>query len=154
LERFDLASEPTCRSAEAYLDTAYQIINQQHELLADWCRLHDEARKDWAAVLKTPEFEHWFKFGVFPGQDIEWPNTTIVHQLVAAEHEHHDDGWTNLDEAIASIRKKWPELTPAKYGCKNWRRVLDQSGLFDVQKRKNLETGVGQTWYRSKAGVQ
>lgn len=154
LERFDLAAVPTCHSAEAYLDSAYRIINEQYEVLVDWCRLHDEARKNLAAVMETPEFECWFKFGVFPGQNIEWSNTTIVHQLVAAENNHHEDGWTNLDKAIATIRKKWPELTPGKYGCASWRQVVHESRLFDIQKRADLETGVGQTWYRSKSGAR
>ncbi|WP_457670330.1 OST-HTH/LOTUS domain-containing protein [Thiolapillus sp.] len=88
-------------------------------------------------------------YGIFPGQEIDWPNTPIVQHLFAAEHDYHEDGWTSLAIAIEFIRTKRPDLTPKKYHCGSWRHILHESKLFEIRKCRN-DTAPTQVWYRSK----
>ncbi|MCG7872652.1 MAG: OST-HTH/LOTUS domain-containing protein [Candidatus Thiodiazotropha lotti] len=150
IERFDLSNEPGCQSAEAYLDDAYQTIDQQFRALRAWAESMDHAGKALVELMGTPEYKHWFMFGVFPGQEIDWQSTTIVQQLCFAERDCDEDGWTELAKATEDIRARWPEVTPKKYGCSSWRHVIHESGLFEIKKRIQGDTKAVQVWYRSK----
>lgn len=150
IERFDLSNEPGCQSAEAYIDDAYQMIDQQFRALRAWAESMDHAGKALVELMGTPEYKHWFMFGVFPGQEIDWQSTTIVQQLCFAERDRDEDGWTELAKATEGIRARWPEVTPKKYGCSSWRHVIHESGLFEIKKRIQGDTKAVQVWYRSK----
>lgn len=150
IERFDLSNELGCQSAEAYLDEAYQTIDQQFRALRVWAESMDHAGKALVELMGTSEYRHWFMFGVFPGHEIDWPSTTIVQQLRFAEHDCNKEGWTELAKAMEGIRARWPEVTPKKYGCSSWRHVIHESGLFKIKKRIQGDTKAVQIWYRSK----
>ena len=154
IERFDLSNEPGCQSAEAYLNNAYQTIDQQFRTLRAWTESMDRARKTMAGLMGTPEYHHWFMYGFFPGQEIDWPSTTIVEQLRFAERECDKSGWTDLAKAMEDIRGRRPDVTPKKYDCSSWRHVIHESRLFEIQKRTHKGTGTVQVWYRSKAATE
>lgn len=150
IDRFDLSNEPGCQSAEAYLDDAFQTIDQQYRALRAWAESMDNAGKALVELLGTPEYRHWFMFGVFPGHEIDWPSTTIVQQLRFAEHDCDEEGWTDLAKATEDIRTRWPEVTPKQYGCSSWRHVIHESGLFEIQKRIQGDNKSVKVWYRSR----
>ena len=150
IERFDLSNEPSCQSAEAYLDDAYQRIDQQFRALRAWAQSMDQVRKGLVEFMGTPEYRHWFVFGVFPGHEIHWPSTTIVEHLRFAEHDCDAKGWTDLAKATEGIRARQPEVIPKQYGCSSWRHVMHESGLFEIQKRMQGDNKAVKVWYRSK----
>jgi len=155
IERFDLSNEPGCQSAEAYLDDAFQTVDQQFRTLRAWAEAMDQVRKAMVELMGTPEYHHWFMYGFFPGQEIDWLSTTIVEQLRFAERECDESGWTDLSKAMEDIRGRRPDVTPKKYDCSSWRHVIHESGLFDIQKRiQSTTNGAVQVWYRSKAAAK
>ncbi len=151
LERFDLQDDLGCHSAEIYLDEVYLTINERFSELRSWAESMINVRKAAAEHMATPEFHDFFVYGVIQGQEVDWPNTPIIHQLLTVERNYHEDGWANLAKAIEIVRATWTDLTPKKYNCSSWRHVLHESGLFKTEKRINTDTGVNQVWYRSKS---
>jgi hypothetical protein len=150
LDRFDLWDGSDCQSAQKYLDDASQIIGTRLDELQGWAKSMQEIRKDFAKIVNTTEFKNWFTYGILPDGEIDWSSADIVHQLLHEEREHSVDGWTDLSNAMQNIREGRPDITPAIYGCRSWRQVLHESRLFDIQKRKDADSGAGETWYRSR----
>jgi len=148
LERYNLWDESGCQDANTYLDEAYQTIDTHFRVLHGWASSLDQVNSTAVQFFESEAFQHYISYGVFPGADIDWPNTTIVQQLLAAESDHQVDGWTFLSNAIEIIRTRKPGLSPKKYGCGSWRHILHESRMFKIQKRKT-DTNALEVWYRS-----
>ena len=99
----------------------------QHDLWSvDGCR---DARDDLLAVANW----HW---------------AGIVSALNEAAAELAIEGWTLVNWAELWIAEKYPEQVPAKYGCKSWMHVLQESRLFEQMHVRLGDERVD--WYRAK----
>ena len=150
LERFDLSQESGCRGADAHLDACFGQIGSHLQDITAWAASQEQARAMTVSFIQSQQFEDAFAHGIGPDGAVHWPISTIVECLRDAEQACAVDGWTLLDSAITFIRGTHADHTPAKYGCKNWRQVLNKSGQFEIRTDTDQLNGKGQTWYRSQ----
>ncbi|MBX9754177.1 MAG: OST-HTH/LOTUS domain-containing protein [Pseudomonadaceae bacterium] len=153
MQQFELFSTAGCHAAELYLDETYQQIDQHDRELRAWTKGMEHGLEHSHAFMQSTTWRDVLLYGLVPGQPVDWPGTTIVQQLTLAESTCHEAGWTSLAAAIGFIHRDWPELNPKKYGCRSWRHVIHQSGLFEIQKRKPADSERTQVWYRSKPAL-
>jgi hypothetical protein len=126
---------------------------------------------------QSPQFEQLYKFtrayvssyaewiNLIDPSDTNWPNTKIVKLLQFAEMRIEPvDVWimqpeseapkpgkaTMLSRAEKFIRSQDGEITPKLYGLKNWKEVLDVSGVFNVWESRGPNSPSGVMFYRSK----
>lgn len=151
LEHFDLSTESGCSSAICHLDELLVPIEKRFAELNEWVEGFRKTRRALADLVATQEFKNWFMYGATPGGEVDWPNSRVVDELCLVERQFQEDGWTRLSRAIGFLRTRWPELSPKIYGCSSWRHVIHESKLFEIQKRVDPETGIGQVWFRSKS---
>ena len=147
MERFNLWDAPGRRAANRSLDDAYRTIDSHFQMLLRWARSMDQARRKVIADIASGNAGGHRVAGTRPETD--WPNTPIVRQLLAAERDCNEGGWTRLSRAREYIHERRPDLTPMRYGCKSWRQVLQESRLFVIEKRETGNPEVKQVWYRS-----
>ena len=150
LARFDLRNESGWQDADRYLNEADRLIEEQLSALRSLAKSFESSRDVLVDILNSEFFAHWITHGQFPPQAIDWPYTSIVSNLVAAELEYQEGGWTELSKAIEFIRSENPEVTPRRYGCSSWRQVIHESRLFDIEKRMDADSGQKRIWYRRK----
>ena len=154
LERFDLQTPDSCSAAESYLDEAYAVFKNHLDQLKGWHettrQLFDEQRK----AIASPEFERWLVHGIHPDGSIVWPYSSIVRSLLRTWKDLNQDGWIMLDDAIATIKSREPDLSPSLFGCKSWRQLLKRSQQFEIRLDNNSNTGRGQCWFRPKKEEQ
>lgn len=145
-EKFPLDSIVSCQSAVIYLDELNSKVRNFLEKLKSW----DEFRVEATRYALSPEIVHSVIYGYQPNIDTNWETTPVIYELKEAEKIHTEDGWTNLDLAIAHMKREAADLTPKAYGCASWRKLIKKSGLFEHRSSKSTESGRGQFWYQSK----
>jgi hypothetical protein len=145
---FDLFGIPGCVAAVQYLDDAYQTISLHGKAIADFLKGMAEVRQQVGEYLGSSEAENLIDYGIPPDGKTSWIDTPIVHALNAALVIQGQDGWTSLADAVATIRTKDKKLTPKRYGMRSWRHLLNETKLFEVQKR--VDAGEVRVWYRSR----
>ena len=151
IERFDVTTIDGCLVADNYLQGCYESIDGHFLTLRALVEGMNRARKATAEFLQSPEYLNFLVNGVVPdGKGVDWSSSRIVQLLKGAEEGSAVEGWTLLNAAIASIRAKEPEQTPKKYGCRNWRQVLQQSQMFEIRNDKSAGENGTLVWYRSK----
>lgn len=150
IEKYDIASPTGCTDASDFLETSYQRIDAQMHQLLSWCESFLKTGNTMASFFATPIFKDILVNGIRPDGKVDWPFAGIVRCLRDAEKMRGADAWTRLDDAISLIRREHPEQNPSKYGCKNWRHVLRESGQFDSARRLESDQS-RRTWYRSVA---
>lgn len=146
VERHDLASTEGCRIAEETLVTATCRIKQHFDDLRTWAEDLEQARLTAAAFMQSAMFRDFLVTGKVP-----WPTTSIVHALREAASELAVGGWAPVSAAGDLISVRYPEELPLRYGCRSWRQVLHESGLFELLYRR--ADGKRTAWYREKPRV-
>ena len=150
LEKHDIWTESGCLAADTYLDDGFNKVLQHFEELKNWVKHLKDFYADTASFLASQEFNDWLFHGIMPGgAGVDWPSSTIVKLLRAAENALDKDGWTSLQNAINYIRLQDPEHNPKRYGCSNWRQVLRESEQFEFHKKQSVPGAPTETWYRS-----
>lgn len=145
-EKFSLNSIENCQSAVIYLDDLNSKAINLLEKLKAW----DERRIEIIRYALSPENVRSVIYGYHPSTDTNWETSPVIYELKEAEKNHTEDGWTNLDLAIAHMKREAADLTPKAYGCASWRKLIKKSGLFEHRSSKSTESGRGQFWYQSK----
>lgn len=154
LAKFNLQTIDSCSAAESYLDEACAVFKNHLDQLKSWHettrQLFDEQRK----AIASPEFERWLVHGIHPDGSVDWERSSIVRSLIKAWADPNQDGWIKLDDAIAAIKSREPDLSPSLFGCKSWRQLLKRSQQFEIRLDNNSNTGRGQCWFRPKKEEQ
>lgn len=141
LEWHDLGSIPGCRSAEASLTGTSSRIKQHFDDLRQWAEDLERTRLHAAEALKSDAFRDFVVDGTIP-----WPVTEIVSALQEAAVELAVDGWAPVAKAGEWVAARYPGELPVNYGCRTWRQVLHQSGVFELRYVQTEGQRVG--WYR------
>jgi hypothetical protein len=143
LEEHDLLSEPGCHSACQALVVALDHVNRAYSDLRGFALKLDTTRKAMTEMLTTSEVREWIASG-----RPHWPATAIVQALRNASTALASCGWTSVDAATEWITARYPDECPKGYGCRTWRHVIHDSGLFELQLRK--ADGRRHAWYRPR----
>jgi len=152
IERFDHGTESGCQAAVEYLNECYVSIDGHYQKLLQWSASMEKSRPLHASILESPQFQDMFLHGICPNGEVLWAMSTIVELLRDAEQACGSQaGWTSLDDAKLWIHTRHPDQTPEKYHCHSWQQVLHDSGLFLIERRKDVEGPARRRWYRSKS---
>lgn len=146
LDQHDLKSLEGCQKAIERLAADSCTIDQRLGELREWAQDLSQARRYAAEILASGDMR---KFIV--GGAIHWPSTTIIAALRQAASKLAIDGWTHVETASDWITSQDPGERPDAYGCRSWRQVLHQSGVFELQYRR--AQGRRSAWYRARAGA-
>lgn len=141
LEEHDLRSEAGCHGARQALVVALDRVTRAYNDLSRLALENAAARKAMAELLATPAIRDWIVSGQPP-----WPHTTIVQALHNASTALAACDWTSVDAAAQWIAAHYPDESPKDYGCRTWRQVIHESGLFELQRRE--ADGCRHAWYR------
>ena len=141
LEEHDLRCEAGCYGARQTLEVALDRVTRAYDDLSGIARENAAARKAMAELLATPEMRDWIVSGQPP-----WPHTTIVQALHNASTALAACDWTSVAAAAEWIAAHYPDESPKDYGCRTWRQVIHDSGLFELQRRE--ADGRSHAWYR------
>lgn len=154
VQQHDIWTEAGCLSADAHLDRCFEQIDQRYQELRGWVQSMNEAREITATFMASREFEDMFVHGILPsGAGVIWPSATVVELLRNAEAKVACNGWTLLSDAIKIIQTEHPDHTPKRYGCRNWRQLLRESGLFSVRKEVTDDGQRTQIWFQSRPAM-
>ncbi|WP_232520757.1 OST-HTH/LOTUS domain-containing protein [Rhodobacter sp. CZR27] len=140
LEEHDLRTEDGCLLARQALTAAINRVARAHADLQTCAADMEQARSTMAEYLASPEFHDWIVH-----ERVPWPVTTIAQALVDAASELAPGGWTSVETALSWFLTRDPGERPDDYGCRSWRQVIHESGLFDLQVRK--VDGRPRAWY-------
>ena len=143
IERHDLKTAEGCRFAEGALIAAHRRIEGHFDDLRQWAQDLIQTRQQVADFLGSDMVRAILVSGKVP-----WPLTSIVAALREAATELAVDGWAPVLEASALVLSRYPDELPSNYGCRSWRQVLQESGVFELRYRK-MEVH-GTAWYRQK----
>ena len=141
LEEHDLRSEAGCHGAREALVVALDRVTRAYNDLSGLALENAAAGKAMAELLATQVMRDWIVSGQPP-----WPHTTIVQALHNASTALAACGWTSVDAAAEWIAARYPDESPKDYGCRTWRQVIHDSGLFELQRRE--ADGRRHAWYR------
>jgi hypothetical protein len=137
VERFDIEGESGCADAVKFLTESCERIGRDVELLEEMAKSALETRRTTAAFLQTGVVQDFIVDGVAPDGVVDWPRAGIVaglrEALMVGKGSCDENGWFPLGAAIAFLEMHHPEQTPAKYGCRSWRQVLDVSKAFELK---------------------
>lgn len=128
LEMHDLGALDGCSKAEAALIEASGRIKLHFDDLSQWAGDLDRTNLQVAEVIQSDAFRDLVVDGNIP-----WPKTEIVSALRKAAAELALDGWAPVTEAGEWVAARYPGELPANYGCRTWRQVLHQSGIFELR---------------------
>jgi hypothetical protein len=143
IDRFDLWSLDGCRQAQTFLAESYETVAGHHLELIEWAKSMNATR----AQLHSAALD--FIDGVGADGVIAWPQNGITDSLLLAEEAIARDGWTSLSEAIKWCSEHHPAQNLRRYRCASWREVIHKSGLFEIQKTSDSESGITRIFYRS-----
>lgn len=143
VEQHDLQSLEGCRLAGKALDEAAWRIERHFDTLSTWANDLAEIGRLTAEVLGSDLVRSLVATGRVP-----WPETAIVGALRQAAAEIAIDGWTPVLAAAALISERHPDQLPSNYGCRSWRQVVHESGIFELRYR--VTDGRRAPWYRDK----
>ena len=128
LEMHDLGTLDGCSEAEAALIEASGRIRLHFDDLSQWADDIDRISFQVAEVIQSDAVRDLVVDGNIP-----WPSTEIVSALREAAAELALDGWVPVTEASEWVAARYPGELPENYGCRTWRQVLHQSGIFELR---------------------
>lgn len=144
IERFDVRSLPGCNQAQAFLEESLESIANHYFNLLEWAKSFDNIRELLNSALQD------FLDGIDQNGSVSWPVNGLTDSLVYAEEALSHGGWTSLSVAIRWCSMMYPSQTLRRYGCASWREVIHKSGLFEIRKSVDPESGNLRVDYRSK----
>ncbi|AVS68954.1 hypothetical protein C8245_23455 [Paracidovorax avenae] len=150
IERFDLWQADGCAAASIYLQDCYARIDGHYEELRAWAAHMETSRQYAASVMQSPEFQNLLFNGVAPDGTVDWNTARCIWLLRDAELRHAVEGWAPLAVVVSWLAQHHADQTPARYGCRRWVQVLNESGQFDL--RYLMEGGRRVPWFRSRTG--
>lgn len=149
IEMFDISTADGCLAARHHLEDCHRQIDVHLDRLRQMAQAMDNARALMASMMQSEAFADLVDNGIAPDGTIDWPHAGIVACLREAATARDAEGWCRLNEAIAFVEARYPEQTPAKYACRTWPHVLNESRAFDIAYRCG-EGGPRTAWYRER----
>ena len=148
IDQHDIWSIEGCNAARDDLLQTYDLINRHYDEVFCWAENIDRAKHFSAQALRSPVVLDLMIDGIAPNGSVDWPAAGIVRVLREAAAELAIEEWTLVNWAELWIAEKYPEQLPAKYGCKSWMHVLQESRLFEQMHVRLGDERVD--WYRAK----
>ena len=152
IEQYDLWQADGCVAAREHLLTCYAQIDGHYEQLRSWAEHMEQARQLAVSFMQSSVYKDLVVNGVAPDGMVDWAAAGCVSALREAVRALAIDGWASVDAAADWISARYPDQTPEKYGCRNWRQVIHESRRFDLRYRG--EDGQKQAWYQERSKVQ
>ena len=143
IERHDLKTANGCRAAEGALIAAHCRIERHWDDLKQWAQDLIQTRQQFVDLLGSEMVR-----GILVSGKVPLSLTPIVAALREAAAELAVDGWAPVVEASALVLSRYPDELPANYGCRSWRQVLHESGVFELRYRETK--GRRSAWYRER----
>ena len=128
LEEHDLHTEHGCLVAGQALTSLIERVTRAEEGLGAWAIDMERAATLLIEKLDAPEIRDWIAGGKIP-----WSITTIVQALQDAATEMAQGGWASVESAATLVLSRLPDERPENYGCRSWRQVIHESGLFTLR---------------------
>lgn len=150
IDEHHLGDADGCREARKALVAADSQIGEYFENLREWCRHLEQTRQHAARFVNSREFRDLIVNGIFPDGTVDWASAGIVDALREAAGELSVQGWTTVNQAAHWIAERHPEQRPEKYGCRSWRQVIHESGVFELLYREIA--GKRTAFYRPMGG--
>jgi hypothetical protein len=147
IERFAIWTNEGCNAALEHLLGCYARIDRHYGELREWAEQMDKAREIAASFAQTPAFFDMMVNGIAPDSTIHWQGAGIVRALRDAVTQNSTDGWLRLETARAWMALHHPDQTPERYTCKSWPQVLNDSGAFNLEYRR--DGGRKVAWFRA-----
>lgn len=142
LEQFNIWTFDGCAAAAAHLDQSYDRIDRHMLELVAWATAMDEASRYHAGFMQSNAFMDFLLSKDDPAiLPLNGESPIVVH-LKQAEQALAISGWAWLNDAIAYIAKSTKDEVPSRYQCKNWRQILQRSGVFEL-KRESMPGRLG-----------
>ena len=148
IDQHDLWSLDGCRGAQAALVATYGRIDQHFEQLRGWAEQLEQSRRGMMEFLQSDVGREFVVNGISPDGTVAWPAAGIVYALREAAGVLAVDGWASVAKAGKRIAELQPEQLPAKYGCRSWQQVVQESRVFEL--RYFEIDGEKSAWYREK----
>lgn len=148
LDQHDLQSLDGCRRAQDALECAYGRIDQHYNRLREWADDLEQCRRLAAEFVQSDQFRDLAVNGMASDDGVDRPDPGIVSALREAALELAVDGWVAVAAASKWIAVRYPEQVPAKYGCRTWPQVVQESRVFEI--RKLEMSGRRSACYREK----
>jgi hypothetical protein len=148
IDQHDLWNSGGCNAAKESLTMAYSRIDQHFARLRSWAESMDQINRIAADFVKSDTFSDLLFNGIAPDGSVDWPAAGVVRALRKAADELAVNEWTLVAAAEKWVAQRYPDQLPAKYGCKSWRQVMNESRLFEIQYREM--NGPSAAWYRPK----
>lgn len=143
LEQHNLRTADGCITAQKALTQALDHVGRAYGELRSWARDLEQTKKAFVALLASPEIRDAFVHDRVP-----WRISTIALALKQAAMELAGGDWLMVATATDWVAKHYPEEKPAEYGCRSWRQVIHETGMFDLEVRK--ADGRTQAWFRPR----
>lgn len=137
IEDHDLLTEDGCKSAEADLHSAFNVIDRHCLQIREWLTHLDEARRLALEHLQSDAVIDYAQFGIRPDGSVDWEAAPIVKKLREAFDQLQIGGWATVDSAGCWIQARDQELTPERYLCRSWRHLIHDCQRFDLQYRES-----------------
>lgn len=147
IEQFDISDEAGCLAGTLHLQTCFTRIDDHLSQLSNWAKTRDEVRRHAHSFFASKEFEELLAHATT--EDAPPTALPIFEWLRRAEVARNVAGWTQLDDAVVHIVRAHGAQTPALYGSRTWRELLEKSGQFETRRVKGSSTERGRTWFRS-----
>jgi len=148
IDRFDLGTNEGCAAALLHLETCYEIILKRYADLRVYADQMVAMAKEVVAYFRTDTFRTFMVDGIAPDGSFAWAHCGAVRALREAWRTLSQDSWAPLTDVVAWVEARYPEQTPAKYGCRSWPQLVTESGQFDLRYRTGDGGRVG--WLRER----
>lgn len=143
LEDHELVTPDGRHKAQESLLRAQDRVGRAFEQLRSWAAALNDSKTALGELLSSPDIAK-----LLAGERIPWAMSEVVKALSQAAAELSVDGWTEVNAAIDWIGTHFSNASPGAYGCRTWRQVIHESGLFELKSR-NVQAGRRQ-FYRPR----
>lgn len=152
IDLYDVWTDDGCLAASAFLVQCYDNIDGHYEELLGWAKSMLDAREHSAAFMQSKEFLDLWVDGIAPDGVVDWPNAGCVRALrEALKHVSQFDDWARVLDAVAWVESHHRDQSPARYGCRSWQQLLNDSKQFDLEYRVDDGCEERKTaWFRER----
>lgn len=137
IEQHDLNTREGCLEATNALNAAYEQTSTCLRQLQEFAEDTAKARKMLSEFLQTQEFRDWLVKKTAPDKRGNLRASNKGDLLRAAFLALAVDGWASMEEMQAWMACRFPEHSPASFGCRSWRQVVHEAKGFEIRYFEN-----------------
>ena len=137
IEQNDLNTREGCLEATNALNAAYEQTSACLRTLQEFAEDTATARKMLSELLQTQEFQDWIIKETAPDKSGNWRASNTGDLLRAAFFALAVDGWASMEEMQTWMARRFPEHSPASFGCSSWRQVVHEAQGFEIRYFEN-----------------